>query len=271
MAIEPPAPTNEHKPKVTTSLAKGVFTITLADPDRRNALSRQLSRELSAAIDEAETNDTVRVVVVTNDGNTFCAGADLSERSGSDESAAAQLAAEPEPDPLGFFGRIRRSRKPYVGRIKGHAVAGGLGLAAAMDISVAIDTAKMGFSEVRIGVAPAIISVVCLPKMRASDASAAFLRGNRFLAPEAQRLGLINHAVPAAELDTTVDSIVTDLLLGGPNALAASKQLINDVTSMPFDEAIIWAQKLSARLFESAEGQQGMQAFLDKRNPNWVL
>jgi len=254
--------------KVKTNLTAGVFTITLADPDNRNALSRELTSELSQAMDRVETDDEIRVVVLTNEGSVFCAGADLSERS--DDDAEQPDADESDSGSLGFFGRIRRSSKPWIGRINGHAVAGGLGLAAAMDISVAIDTAKMGFTEVRIGVAPAVISVICLPKMRASEASEAFLRGNRFLAPEGAKLGLINYAVPADELDAKVDEIVADVVLGGPQALAVSKQVINDVPHMPFDEAMGWAGKLSASLFESEEGQAGMKAYLEKRTAPWV-
>ena len=256
-------------PKVTTNLTAGVYTITLADPDNRNALSRQLTRELGAAMDRVDSDDDIRVVVLTNEGSVFCAGADLSERSADDRPGESSDSGE-EQDPLGFFGRIRRSPKPWIGKINGHAVAGGLGLAAAMDISVVLETAKMGFSEVRIGVAPAIISVICLPKMRAAEASEAFLRGNRFSAVEGQRLGLINYAVPADELDAKVEEIVADVVLGGPLALAASKQLVNDVPHMPFNDAMAWTSKLSGSLFESDEGQEGMKAYLQKRSPSWV-
>ncbi|MFT4989938.1 MAG: methylglutaconyl-CoA hydratase [Acidimicrobiales bacterium] len=256
--------------KVTTSLHAGVYTITLADPDNRNALSRQLTRELMAAMDRVDTDDEIRVVVLTNEGTVFCAGADLSERSDDDRPDASVDESSEAADPLGFFGRIRRSSKPWVGKINGHAVAGGLGLAAATDISVALDTAKMGFSEVRIGVAPAIISVICLPKMRASEASEAFLRGNRFPATEAARLGLINYAVPADQVNAKVDEIVADLVLGGPLALAASKELVNDVPHMAFDQAMAFTTTLSGSLFESDEGQEGMKSYLEKRTPSWV-
>jgi len=256
--------------KVRTELDAGVFTITLADPDNKNALSRQLTAELNQAMSRVEDDDEIRVVVLTNEGNTFCAGADLSERSSDDRLDADTSDSAQAADPLGFFGRIRRSKKPWVGRIAGHAVAGGLGLAACTDISVALDTAKMGFSEVRIGVAPAIISVICLPKMRQGEASEAFLRGNRFTAVEGARLGLVNYAVPAEELDAKVDEIVGDLVLGGPMALAASKVLVNDVPDKPFEEALRWAGNLSGSLFESAEGQEGMKAYLEKRKPAWI-
>ena len=254
--------------KVTTELSNGVLTVTLADPDNRNALSRQLVAELGEAMDRADTDDEVRVVVLTNEGNTFCAGADLSERSDDDRPDAS------EPDAPGnginVFERIRMSPKPWIGRIAGHAVAGGLGLAAVTDISVALDTAKMGFSEVRIGVAPAMISVICLPKMRQGEATEAFLRGNRFTAVEGARLGLVNYALPADEIDAKVDEIVADVVLGGPNALAASKQLVRDIPSMGFGDAMAWTGRFSASLFESPEGQEGMKAYLNKTKPSWI-
>lgn len=247
--------------KVHTRLAEGVLTITLADDAKRNALSARLSAELINALDQAETDPAVRVIVVTNEGRTFCAGADLSERS-------AVAATEPV-DPAEIFGRIRRSQKPFVGRIAGHAVAGGMGLAAAMDISVATEDATFGFSEVRVGVAPAIISVICLPKMRQADAAAAFLRANRFTAAEAVRLGLINESAPADQLDTRVAEVVADLLEGGPGALAAAKRLLTVIPAMPFDEALQWAAGVSADLFDSPEGHEGMTAYLEKRPPDW--
>lgn len=248
---------------VETALAGGVLTVTLADEERRNVLSAELTAELMAALDEADADPGVRVVVLTNRGRVFCAGADLSARS--------QPGATRTPTaPTELFSRFARSPKPYVGRIAGHCVAGGMGLAAALDISVVVDTAMFGFTEVRIGVAPAMISVVCLPKMRPADARAAFLRGNRFPAAEAVRLGLVNEAVPPEELDVTVDAVVADLLAGGPEAIAATKQLLARVPGMPPDEATAWTAELSARLFASDEGKAGMRAYLEKRPAPWV-
>lgn len=250
--------------KVVTTFDSGVLTITLADPDNRNALSNQLLTELMAAIDRAEHDVAVRVVVLTNEGPVFSAGADLKERSNEQSSDATVGMAT-------VFGRIIRSPKPFVGRISGHAVAGGVGLAASLDISIATEDAKFGFTEVRVGVAPAIISVICLPKMRRSEAAAAFLRGNRFLAPEAAELGLINEAVSADQLDSRVQEVVDDLLLGAPGALAAAKQLLTTVPSMEFDAALGWAAELSATIFESAEGREGIAAYLEKRPADWIV
>ena len=258
-----------ERPLVTVETTGAVCTVTLCDEARRNALSRQLVTELNAAFDTAEADPSVRVIVVTNSGTVFCAGADLSERSDTVESAPADDAAGTH-DPLALFTRIPRSPKPYVGRIAGHCVAGGMGLAAAMDISIAIDNVKMGFTEVRIGVAPAIISVLCLPKMRRADAQDAFLRGRRFAAADAAEMGLINHAVPEELLDETLNQIVTDLLAAGPNALAASKQLIARVPGMPVDDAFAWTGTLSSELFQADEAQAGMRAYLEKRAAPWV-
>jgi methylglutaconyl-CoA hydratase len=145
-----------------------------------------------------------------------------------------------------------------------------MGLAAAMDISIAVDDAKFGFTEVRVGVAPAVISVVCLPKLRSADARGAFLRGNRFPATEAARMGLINAAVPADRLDAEVDAVVTDLLAGSPNAIAAAKQLLREVPGMPVDDAFRWTGELSAGLFATDDAREGMTAFLEKRPAAWV-
>ncbi len=248
---------------VETHLDGGVLTVTLADEENRNALSSALVGELITALDAADADPAVRVVVLTNSGRVFCAGADLSERSSGDKPRVKVDAAD-------LFSRFRRSPKVYVGRIAGHCVAGGMGLAAAMDLSVAIDDAKFGFTEVRRGLAPAMISVLCLPRMRPADAAEAMLLGNRMTGADAARMGLVNRAVPADELDDVVDGFVADLLAGGPDALAATKQLLVRVPGMPIEEAFAWTAELSAELFRSDEAQEGMRAFLEKRSPDWA-
>ena len=248
---------------VETEMTNGVLTVTLNDPENRNALSSELTSDLVETLDAADHDPEVRVVVLTNSGKVFCAGADLSQRSSGDNSSKSV-------NPLDLFGRFRKSPKPYVGRIAGHCVAGGMGLAAAMDLSVAIDDAKFGFTEVRIGVAPAMISVLCLPKMRPAEAAEAMLLGNRMTGTDAARLGLVNKAVPSDKLDEEVQKFVDDLLAGGPNALAATKQLLVEVPGMDVDAAFEWTSKLSAELFRGEEAKEGMQAFLSKRPPNWI-
>jgi methylglutaconyl-CoA hydratase len=251
---------------IETAFSNGVTTITLADDERRNALSGGLIRELVACIDEIENDPEVRVVVLTNSGSVFCAGANLKEMS----QVGAVSSGESVLDVPSLLKRILHSSKPFVGRIAGHCIAGGVGLAAVLDISVAIDTATFGFSEVRVGVAPAMISVVCLPKMRLADAKASFLRGNRFLASEAVDMGIINKAVTLGDLDGEVTSIVNDLLAGEPRAIAVAKTLTTTVPTMGMDDAFNWTKEQSAALFDSDAAREGMNAFFEKRPANWM-
>lgn len=242
----------------------GVTTITLADVENKNALGFALVEGLRAALAAANADPDIRAIVLTNDGNTFCAGANLKERS----SDAAKTG-----DSNGFeklLGELQRSPTPVIGRIAGHVVGGGLGLASAIDVSVAADDVKFGFTEVRLGVAPAMISVVCLPKMRRGEALEAFLRGNRFPAARAAELGLINHAVPREDLDKEVSAVLADVVRGGPLALAAAKALVYDVPAMDQDEAFTYTAKVSGELFSSDEAAAGMRAFLAREDAPWV-
>lgn len=250
---------------VTTASSHGVMTITLSNVEGRNTLSRQLLTELVWAIDGVDQDPEIRAAVLTNLGSVFCAGADLAERSQKVEqrdTSAITMAA--------LFQRIQNSPKPFVGRIAGHCIAGGVGLAAVMDISVAIDTAVFGFTEVRVGVVPATISVVCLPKMRQADAQSAFLRGNRFPADEAVRMGLINSSVSPDVLDETVNEILNDLLAGEPHALSVAKRLVTRTAMDSNDEAFAAMAKLSNELFASDAAHEGMTAYLEKRSASWV-
>ena len=251
--------------RIRTDLdGRGVLTVTLADEEKRNVLSQALTAEFVAVMDRADSDRDVRVVVLTNSGRVFCAGADLDERKASGGQPGTI-------DSLALFRRIQLSPKPWVGRIAGHAVAGGTGLAAALDISVSLGDIKLGFTEVRLGIAPAIMSAICLPKMRTGDARSAFLRGSLFDGAEAERLGLITTSVDSVEaLDAEVDAVISDLLLGGPEALAATKQLFETVPFMGPDEAIEYASVRSAELFGSDEAAEGMAAYLEKRPPYWV-
>ncbi len=247
---------------IEKELAGGVLTITLVDEANRNALSDTLKSELGDAIDTANSDPAVRVVVLTNKGKTFCAGADLKRKANPDSQQPVLSAAD-------LFAKIKNSPKPFVGKIAGHCIAGGVGLAAALDISIAAEDTLFGFTEVRIGVSPAIISVLCLPKLRAADAREAFLRGNRFDATEAQRMGLINRAAPRSGLDDAVHEVVRDLIAGGPDAIANTKQVLNRVPYMEFAPALAWATELSASLFGSDEAREGIAAYREKRKTSW--
>ena len=249
---------------IRVETANGIMTVTLADVENRNALGADLLNGLHAAIREANASDAIRAVVVTNDGNTFCAGANLKERSAAAPGSAPAVGFEE------LLLEIQRSPTPILGKIDGHVVGGGNGLAAALDIAIANEEVKFGFTEVRLGVIPAIISVVCLPKMRPGEAMEAFLRGNRFPAARAAELGLIARAVPAAELDAALDEILADLRKGGPNALGEAKRLVTEVPRMAPEEAMSVMGKRSAELFSGEEAKEGMAAFLAKRPAAWA-
>ncbi len=249
---------------VDVSTDRSVRTITLSDVARRNALSRDMLDALLGAVGAADSDPNVRVVVVTNQGPVFCAGADL-------KGVTSKSGAPSSPRGLAeLFQRIRHSPKPYVGRLAGHCVAGGVGLAAVMDVSVALDSAHFGFTEVRLGVAPAVISVVCLEKMRPGDARELFLRGERFSALRAAQLGLITRAESSERFDAVVEDVVNDLLAGEPNALALAKRLTYVVPTMGESEAFRETTRWSAELFASESAAQGIAAALSKQRAPWV-
>ncbi len=246
----------------------GAATITLNMPERKNSLNDELVGNLADRLDEAIADDSVRVVVLSNVGNTFCAGADL-------KAARPGVSGDRSDGPGGrtfvdVFKLMMSSPKPVIGRIDGHATGGGVGLVAACDISVMRDDAKIGFTEVRLGVAPAVISVVCLPKMRRADAMELFVTGERFTPARAADVGLINRAVPAEHLDREVADLVDKIRRGGPNAVAAAKNLVNTVPSMDDESAFDWTSVHSRELFESDEATAGIAAFRDRKDPPWV-
>lgn len=249
---------------VRSEIAGGILTVTLADVDNRNALGAAVVNGLHDALAEANADAAIRALVVTNEGNTFCAGANLKEQSGASPGLRPKVGFDQ------LLAEIQASPTPVVGKIRGHVVGGGNGLAAALDIAIAQDDVKFGFTEVRLGVAPAIISVVCLPKMRTGEAMEAFLRGNRFSAAQAAAYGLISRAVPADELDAAVDEVLADLCLGGPEALGAAKRLVYEVPAMETAEAFAWTADLSQRLFKGDEAAAGMRAFLKREKPPWA-
>jgi methylglutaconyl-CoA hydratase len=245
---------------VRYALTGSLATLTLDQPASRNALTPELLDGLGDGLAAAVADDRVRVVVLTNEGPAFCAGADL--RAGGKEPGRHDLA--------GVLGAIQDSPKPVVARVAGHCMGGGVGLAAACDLSVAADDIRFAFSEVRLGVAPAIISVVCLPKLRRADALELYLTGERIGAQRAAEVGLINAAVPAAQLDEAVADLVSKLVAGGPNALAAAKRLVFDVPGIRRSEAFARTAEISANLFASREAAEGMAAFREKRPPPWA-
>jgi methylglutaconyl-CoA hydratase len=255
-----------NEPPVLLRVDSGVATITLNRPQNRNALSSELVAALSESITVASNDDQVHLIVLTGSGSVFCAGADLKERR------AVSVSGSDSPPPfVTVFEQIQQSPKVVLAKLNGSALAGGLGLVCACDLSIAPESAKFGFTEVRIGVAPAIISVVCLPRMTVSDAAELMLTGERFDAQRAAAAGLITRAVPDSDLDAAAEEMVAKLRLGGPKALAATKDVLRRVPQMS-DRSTAFAEmaKLSGALFASEEGIEGMTAFAEKRAPRWA-
>lgn len=249
---------------VHRDIADGVATITLDSPANRNALSAQLRRELISHLDAAIADDEARVIVLTHTGTVFCAGMDLKESRGR---SAEQQGITEVPR---ILETIWTSPTPVVARLTGPARAGGVGLVAACDIAVAADTATFAFTEVRLGVVPAVISVTVLPRLLPRAAHELFLTGETFDAARAASIGLLNRAVPADEVDAEVARYVEMLRLGAPGALAGVKELLRRERPSSLSDDFAQMNALSADYFAGEEGQEGIRAFGEKRRPSWV-
>jgi enoyl-CoA hydratase len=248
---------------VHAQTAGAVATITLDSPANRNALSRRLVAELTERLREADTSDQVRVVVLTHTGTTFCAGADLSEavQGGMAEGSRALLA---------LLRLVVELATPVVAVVDGHARAGGVGLLGACDLAVVSRTSTFGFTEVRLGLAPAVISLTTSGRLTESDAAAKYLTGSTFDGDEAARSGLVSLAVASEDLADTTAAIVDDLLLASPQGLLETKRLLNGPRLARMDRDGDTLVALSARLFGSTEAREAMAAFRERRPPPWA-
>ncbi len=251
---------------VRGSLAKGVATVTLDSPPNRNALSTRLLNDLKERLTWALAEPECRVIVLTATGTVFCSGADLKEQRAAEGKPGAPVTASlPE-----IFTLLWESPKPVVCRLNGTARAGGLGLVASCDFAVAPLTASFAFTEVRLGVVPAMISVPVLRRLDSRAAAEYFLTGEVFDAARAAEIGLVSRAVPEEELDAAVAHYTDLLVKGGPEALAITKRLVREVPALPFEEGLRRMTELSAERFTSEEGQEGIAAFWEKRPPKWI-
>jgi enoyl-CoA hydratase len=246
---------------VQYSVSRGIARIALDSPRNRNALSAALVGQLTDALAGAAADGTVRAVELTHTGGTFCAGADLSEASqgGMRDGAAGVLA---------LLRQIVALPKPVVGSIDGHVRAGGLGIVGACDIVLAGPKSTFAFSEVRLGLAPAMISLTTLPRLDSRAASRYYLTGETFDAATAARIGLITEAVTDIDAGTLA---VLDLLRAcSPQGLRETKPLLTSGMLDGFEARAEALADLSARLFGSQEAAEGMAAFLEKRKPSWA-
>jgi enoyl-CoA hydratase len=241
---------------------RAIATITLDSPHNRNALSAALVQEASEHLSAAGLDDGVRAIVLTHTGTTFCAGADLREATaeGGPELGTLRM--------LGLLRLIIEVPKPVVARIDGAVRAGGIGLVGACDLAVASSNASFAFTEVRLGLAPAIISLTTLNRLSERAAARYYLTGDTFDAAAAEAAGLITEA--ADDLDGTIGRIAASLRLCSPQSLAETKPLTTHRTRAHFAQFADEVQAQSARLFASPEAREGMLAFLQKRPPRWA-
>ena len=249
---------------VHATTASGVAIITLDSQHNRNALSTQLMAELTDRLGAAQADDAARVIVLTHEGRVFCSGMDLSEARGGPPTGMGVNAFP------AILQSIWDSPKPVIARVAGPARAGGVGLIGACDIAVAARSATFAFTEVRIGVVPALISITVLPRLLPRAAHELFLTGEVFDGERAAEVGLINAAVETADLDAAVRRYVDLLVLGAPGALAATKHMLRRSRPASMSEDFAAMLALSAEHFAGKEGQEGIAAYAEKRRPNWV-
>ena len=251
--------------------ADRVATITLNRPEKRNALSGELITALSLILEEAAADDQVRVVVLTGAGEVFSAGLDLEELRRMRENSA--LENEEDARRLAeLYTQIYLHPKPVIARINGHAVAGGCGLATACDIAIAADHAKLGFTEVRIGFVPAIVSVFALRRVKETAARNLLLRGRLITAPEAVADGLITATVPAEELDEEVATVANEIATEtSASAVSLTKRMLGQLEGMGFQEALAYAIQVNAFARGTEDCRAGIDAFLNKTSPPWRL
>ncbi|MGW0464508.1 enoyl-CoA hydratase family protein [Streptomyces sp. NPDC003027] len=237
---------------VSVAEERGITTLTLDSPGNRNALSAALVAELAEALKACGKDPAVRAVVLTHAGATFSAGADL----------------KAPPSPYTFVALLRQIvelPKPVVGAVRGHVRAGGLGLLGACDMVVASPEADFALTEVRIGVAPAVISLTLLPRLEPRAAARYYLTGERFGTDEAVRIGLVTAG------EERLEAILDGLRRGSPQGLAESKRLVTAKVLETFEQHAEELVRRSASLFASAEAREGMTAFLERREPEWAL
>ncbi|NHN37213.1 enoyl-CoA hydratase/isomerase family protein [Pseudomaricurvus alcaniphilus] len=256
---------------VTTAFeANGIARVTLNNPERHNAFDDRIIAELSAAFTAVSGQPGVRVMVLGSNGKSFSAGADL----GWMQRMADYSHAENKRDAglmAAMFQQLQALPMPTIARVQGAAFGGAVGLVSCCDMAVASDRASFSLSEVRIGLIPATISPYVIQAIGARAASRYFTTAERFSAERARELGLVSEVVTAEQLDVKVDELVKALLHNSPAAVRAAKQLVTDIAGRPVDEQLIAdTSERIASIRTSAEGQEGLRAFLEKRPPGWL-
>lgn len=256
-------PDDTNDDLVTYAVERGVATVCLNSDGNRNALSTPLMTRLLDRLAAAAADDAVRVVVLGHTGRVFCSGADLKETAAAREAGEVPAAMLTE-----VLAALWEFEKPVIARVAGPARAGGIGLIAAADIAVCAAEATFAFTEVRLGVVPAVISATVLPRLRPRDAAELYLTGTVFDGRRAETIGLVTRAVPAVDVNIAVAGYAEDLVKGAPGAVAGAKRLLK--RSGGIRAELDQLSKISAEFFLSEEGREGVAAFAEKRDPKWM-
>jgi methylglutaconyl-CoA hydratase len=252
--------------RVKLTIDGPVARIALARPERKNAFDADLIAELSAAV--RDIRPAIRVVVLQSEGDTFCAGADVEWMRGMADYSLDQNIADSKAL-AGMFRALYDLEMPLVARVQGAAIGGGAGLVAVADVAVASTEASFAFTETRLGILPAVVSPYVVRKIGPARATALFVTGSRIDAKRAHEIGLVERLVEPSDLDAAVGRVLDAILSGGPKAVNAAKRLVREVEGRPIDEIAELTVKRIAEIRVSREGQEGLRAFLERRDPSW--
>ena len=255
---------------VERSFQDKVATVTMRRAEVHNAFNTRLIQDLQAAFNDLSSEEKLHAVVLTGDGPSFSAGADLNMMKASATFTQEQNLTD-SLRLADLFDTINSFPCPVVARVNGTAMGGGVGLIAVCDIVIAAESARLAFSEVKLGIAPAVISPYVIRKIGETHARVLFVTGERFSATRGREIGLVHTVVSLPELDAALEKTLNELLSSGPQALRACKALALNVGSMQHETARKYTAETIAALRVSAEGQEGLRAFLEKRKPSWVL
>lgn len=262
--MEEPADDQGHsRPLVHSHCHRGVVTVTLDSPSNRNALSKELVRQLGDHVTEADRAEDVRAIVITGTGSTFCAGADLKERQGASPPSGGPV--------VDVIKTMLASDKPIIAAVNGHARAGGLGIIAACDAAFSTSEATFAISETRLGLAPAMISTLLVRRMTIRSLSRYSLSGEVFQAPDAVKAGLLTAYADPGEFDRLVNGFLDSLRKCSPSALGKTKRMLSTLADRELQSALDNSLVASDELFKSADAQEGISAFFDNRAPSWTI
>jgi methylglutaconyl-CoA hydratase len=256
---------------IELELSNNIATLWLNRPDVHNALNEEMISEIISCFENASAIKDVRIIIIRGRGKSFCAGADLNYMKGIAEFGFEENYQDSKRLAK-CFNVIYTCPKPTIAVVHGAAIGGANGLLAACDFVYCTDDTKFAFSEVKLGIAPATISLYVIKRIGEYGSRDLMITGRRFSGKEAEWYRLANKSLPAEELDGYVDGIIKTLLSSGPDAISACKSLIYNISNtMSFEDAIDYTAKLIAELRASDEGQEGMASFLEKRKPGWVV